>query len=127
MRWIAVLAVTAICAACAVEGRPQSDAVSRAGRDCFNVSMVTGYESLDTDTIRLDAGPGAKYEVELSGGQCRDLDWTQRLAIESTPSSWICVGSQPGQGDIRFRDPTTRRAVSCYIQSVRRVPAQTGS
>jgi hypothetical protein len=127
MRWVAVLAIIAVSAACAALDQPQPEGADRAGRDCFNVGMVTGYETVDTDTIRLDAGPSAKYDVDLSGGQCRDVDWTQRLAIDSTPSSWLCVGSQPGQGNIRFRDPPTRRAVSCYIQAVRRAPAPQGS
>jgi hypothetical protein len=84
--------------------------------------MVTSYETVDDNTIRLDAGPSTKYEVDLSGGLCRNVDWTQRLAIESTPSSFVCVGSQPGQGNIHFRDPTTQRRASCYIDDVRRVP-----
>lgn len=120
MRWIFVLAALAMTTGCAAVDQPESDA-STSSRDCFNVSMVTGYETVDDDTIRLDAGPSTKYEVDLSGGQCRNVDWTQRLAIESTPSSFICVGSQPGQGNIHFRDPATQRRVSCYIDDVRRV------
>jgi hypothetical protein len=100
---------------------PQS-AAARAGRDSFNVSMVNGKSSVDRDTVRLDAGPGRAYEVDISGPMCDQLDWTHRIALESTPGSWICVGDQVGQGSIIFRDPTTRRRTSCYIESVRRVP-----
>jgi hypothetical protein len=121
MRWIVVLPAVVMAAACAATDQPQTEGSTTGNRDCFNVSMVTGYETVDDDTILLDAGPSTKYEVDLSGGQCRNVDWTQRLAIESTPSSFICVGSQPGQGNIHFRDPTTQRRVSCYIDDVRRV------
>lgn len=120
MRWI-VLAVLAVTAACAAVDETQPNQAATGNRDCFNVSTVTGYETVDDDTIRLDAGLSTKYEVDLSGGQCRNVDWTQRLAVESTPSSFICVGSQPGQGNIHFRDPATQRRVSCYIEDVRRV------
>lgn len=121
MRWMIVLAAFAVAAACAAVDQPQSEAPATGNRDCFNVSMVTGYETVDDDTIRLDAGLSSKYEVDLSGGQCRNVDWTQRLAVESTPSSFICTGSQPGQGNIHFRDPATQRRVSCYVEDVRRV------
>lgn len=121
MRWIIVLAAFVMSAACSAVDEPQSDAVATGNRDCFNVSMVTGYETVDEDTIRLQAGPSTQYDVDLSGGQCRNVDWTQRLAVESTPSSFICVGSQPGQGNIHFRDSTTQRRVSCYIENVGRV------
>jgi hypothetical protein len=118
MRSISVMALATVIGACAAPQQPQTAAA--ASRDCFNVSLVTGYETVGPDTIRLDAGVSAKYDVDISGGQCRNVDWTHRLAIESTPSSWVCVGSQPGQGNIRFRDPTTQRVVSCYIRDVRR-------
>jgi hypothetical protein len=120
MRWIIVLAAFVMTAACAAVDETRSEGSSAGSRDCFSVSMVTGYETVDDDTIRLQAGASTEYEIDLSGGQCRDVDWTQRLAIESTPSSFICVGSQPGQGNIHFRDPTTQRRVSCYIEDVRR-------
>jgi hypothetical protein len=120
MRWIIVLTAVCLTLACAAVDAPGPVSSAASSRDCFNVSMVTGYEAIDDDTIRLRAGPSRDYELDLSGGRCRDVDWTQRLAIESTPSSFICVGSQPGQGNIHFRDAATQRRVSCYIDEVRR-------
>jgi hypothetical protein len=40
----------------------------------------------------------------------------------------ICVGDAMGQGNFYFRDPTTRRKLSCYIENVRRLsePGKTG-
>jgi hypothetical protein len=98
---------------------------ARGDRDCFNVSMVSGYNTVDRDTIRLRAGPSAQYDVDLSGAQCNMIEWSQSLAIESSPSSWICVGSQVGQGEVHFRDTATRRRISCYIEDVRRVEPAT--
>jgi hypothetical protein len=94
------------------------------GRDCFDTNFVQGFSSQGKNVIRLDVGPGQKYDVDIAGAQCDQVDWTQRLALESTPSSWICVGDAIGQGNVYFRDPTTRRRLSCYIQNVRRVPEQ---
>lgn len=96
--------------------------VTAANSDCFNVSFLTGYESVDRDTIRVRISAQTQYDIELGGAQCNELDWTHRLAIESTPGSYICAGSAPGQGYIYFRDPATRRRVQCYIQNVTRVP-----
>lgn len=115
----AVCLASVACAAPTVQ-TPQTNSAA-ASRDCFDVSLVTGYDTVDRDTIRLQAGPSTEYDVDVSGGQCTNVDWTHRLAIESTPSSWICVGRQPEQGNIRFRDPTTNHHVSCYIEDVRRV------
>lgn len=120
MHWTVALAALCVAAACAAADQPGSQAPT-ADRDCFNVSMVTGYETIDDDTLRLDAGPSRTYKIDLSGGQCRNVDWPQRLAIESSPSSSLCVGSQPGQGNIHFREPATQRRASCYIDEVRRV------
>lgn len=98
------------------------------GRDCFNVSMVQGFSSVGKTTVRLDLGPGPKYDVNIAGAQCDQIDWSQRIALESSTSSWICVGDAIGQGNVYFRDPATRRRLSCYIEDVRRVsePAKAG-
>jgi hypothetical protein len=86
------------------------------------VALVQGYSAVDRDTVRFDLGPGPAYDVDMSGPRCDAVDWTQRLALESTPSSWICVGDAPGQGNIHFRDQLTRQATSCHIDAVRVAP-----
>ena len=114
------LVIGFVIASCVAPEAPNADSQT-SGRDCFNVSFLSGYESVDRDTIRVRAAPQQSYEIDVSGAECNQLDWTHRLAIESTPSSWICVGNAPGQGNIYFRDPATRHRVACYIQDVRRV------
>jgi hypothetical protein len=126
----AILALAACTAAPAPGTQARAGAApgATAGKDCFNVSFVHGFSSVGKSTVRLDVGPGQKYDVDISGAQCDQVDWTQRLALESSTSSWICVGDAIGQGNVYFRDPTTRRRLSCYIQNVRRVsePAKAG-
>lgn len=119
MRIPTLAIATLVLADCAAQS-PQTDRGPASGGDCFNVSMVTGYSSIDRDTVRLDAGPSRTYEIDISGPMCEQVDWTQRIALESRPGSWICVGDRVGQGEIHFRDPATRRRVSCHIEDVRR-------
>ncbi len=118
MRTLLMLCAGLITAACAAPAPEAASAPMRG--DCFNTRFVQGYSSVDRDTIRLDAGPRQSYEVDLQGPLCDQVDWTRRIALESTPSSWICVGTQAGQGEIHFRDPATRRRTSCHIDAVRR-------
>lgn len=116
---VAAIAFPLVFAACAAQPQAEGAANPPEG-DCFNVQFLTGYENVDGDTLKLRAGPGASYEVDISGAQCSQIDWTHRVAIQSSPSSWICVGNLPGQGTIAFRDPTTRRRVECHIDAIRR-------
>lgn len=125
MRMLTLAIPMLVLAGCAAQA-PQTARGPASGGDCFNVSMVTGYSSVDRDTVRVDAGPSRTYEIDISGPMCDQIDWTQRIALESRPGSWICVGDRVGQGEIHFRDPATRRRVSCHIEGVRRtVKAET--
>lgn len=88
---------------------------------CFNVRSLSGFDTVDRDTLRLRAGAD-RYEVDLSGPECDRLEWTHGVAVEASPSSlWICAGDQAGQGVIAFRVPETRRVVECRINAVRTV------
>lgn len=91
--------------------------------DCFSSSFISGYETVDDKTIRVRANVNDRYDILVSGGRCNMLEWSQRLAIETPATSQLCVGEQLGQGDIAFRDPTSRRRVTCHIDEVRRAPA----
>lgn len=110
-----------LCSACAASDSPDAGAQARAGRDCFNVGQINGYTTVDRDTVRVSYGASTRYDIDIQGPQCDMVEWAHRLAIEATPSSWICVGRQVGQGNIYFRDSATRQRVKCYIEDVRRV------
>jgi hypothetical protein len=119
---IVLVACTALQTRSGASSRQTAPAVTALGRDCFDLSFATDYDSEAGNIVRLHVGASAEYDVRVSGGGCNTLDQAQHLALESTSSSWICVGDQVGQGNIRFRDLTSGRRVSCYIESVRRVP-----
>lgn len=126
VRSLAGTAAFALLSACAAPEATQApgptQATPRTGGDCFDSNFVTGYESVDRDTVRLDVGVRQRYDVDLSGPQCDQIDWTHRIALESRPGSFLCAGTAPGQGTIAFRDPTIRRRVECHIDAIRHVP-----
>ena len=115
---LCILALAGPACSAPAEDRPRA---SRSGQDCFNIGRVSGFTNVDKDTIRLDAGPSHRYDVDLSGGLCDQIDWAHRLALESRPSSWICTGNGPGLGNIYFRDSASGQRVWCIIDEVRRV------
>jgi len=114
------LILSSIVTLSACSSQPQPRTAQTQARDCFNVAFVQGFSSVAGSTVRLDAGPGSSYDVQTAGPQCDLIDWSQRIALESTSSSWICVGDAIGQGNIYFRDPVSRRRLSCYITGVSR-------
>jgi hypothetical protein len=93
-----------------------------ASNGCFSSSFITDYDTAGKGTIRVRAGVNDRYDIVFSGGRCGQLDWSQRLAIETPATSQLCVGKQLGQGDIIFRDFATRDRVVCHIDEIRRAP-----
>lgn len=115
--------IALVLAGCAAADAQRGEAdTRRSDRDCFSTTSVSGYGSVDRDTVRLDVGPRRRYEVDISGPGCDRIDWTLAIALDSRPSSWICAGDRPGQGRISFRDPGSSWRTSCLIDNVRRVP-----
>lgn len=84
-----------LAASCAPTQIQTARSTPRDGQCCFDVGQVTGYDSIDDNGIMVWAGVDACYQIDLQGGQCNSVDWTQKLAIESTPSSWICTAAIP--------------------------------
>lgn len=117
-----VFAAVAAAAMCGCTAYSQGEqAADTSGRDCFNVRSISGYSTVDDDTLRLNIGPSRSYEVDYSGALCSEVNWTNRIAIEARPSPWICVGRGFGQAEILFRDPSRQGVSQCYIDEVRAV------
>lgn len=119
---IVVLSVGLISlSACETPGPDSSQIVSDATPRCFNVHVLSGFETIDRDTLRVREG-GRRYDIDLSGPDCDRIEWTQRIALQSAAgSSDICVGDQFGDGRVAFSVPETRRPVECRIEAVRSV------
>jgi hypothetical protein len=108
------------CAAPGSDNRSHSPVQGLAANDCFSSSFISGYETVDDHTIRVRASVKDRYDIVFSGGRCDQLDWSQRLAIETPATSQLCVGKSLGQGTLAFRDPVSRRRIECHIDEVRR-------
>ncbi len=85
-----------------------------AERECFNVRDIRSFSSVDYDTVRIRVGVNDYYLVETFG-TCTDLAWTDAVAIDVSPSNWICT-------DSAFGDVFTPRS-RCAIQSISRTHA----
>ena len=116
-------AFTAALGSCAAPVPGDAPSVAQGPADsCFSAAFITDYETIDERRIRVRAGVDERYDIFVSGGGCNMLEWTQRLAIETPATSHLCVGKTLGQGDLRFRDPVSRRQVTCHIDEIRPVP-----
>ncbi len=79
--------------------------IAGGGRQCFYANQVRNFRSAGITTVYLRANDNAVYEVNSAGG-CRDLDFTNSLAITSDLpglNERLCVGDSaritvPGAG-----------------------------
>ncbi len=85
---IIIACVAAACATQSPYATPNPNqtrsANTRSANDCFNVNFLTGYESVDSDTIRANAGSRDHYELDISGPQCNQINWTHRVALTTS-------------------------------------------
>ena len=72
------------------DGAPGASAGAR-DRQCFRAQDVNGFTPVDQDTVDVNVGAGRVFRLELAM-DCRDVNWSQRIAIRSRGSSWICTG-----------------------------------
>ncbi len=127
-RIVAFTAAALAAAACASnepEAPPASASAARAApaaqtaaeeRDCFNVRSVSGFSTVDEDTVRVDVGPSRSYELDARGATCVNLRWANQIALESDPaSSFLCVGDRLSTAKIH-----TDQGDECLIEDIRR-------
>lgn len=92
-----------------------------APQDCFSPASVSGFTTVDSDTIRIEVGADATYEIDAGGAQCMNLGFANQIALQpEATSSSICVADGALAGRIR-----TDQGDDCAIQSVRRIGAPT--
>jgi hypothetical protein len=86
------LAATTLTAGCATAERQQAQAVQMSGRQCFLPSTVSGFHSLDRNTVHVTVGASRVFELDVLG-TCTEIDWSQRIGIRSTGAGdWVCSG-----------------------------------
>lgn len=120
MKAAALLALAAVgLSACAGAAGSSSTAAAapKAPRQCFWNDSVSGFNSVDRDTIRVTAGVKDVYELKLTGAGCVDVDWATAIGLRSLSGGRICSGldaevlyNSPGLGPQR-----------CLVTDVRKV------
>lgn len=66
-------------------------AADAAKRSCFRNADVDGFQAIDSDTVNVTVGVHDVYQLKLFSPS-PDIDWTQRIGLESRGGSWICSG-----------------------------------
>ena len=92
------------------------EAAEAAGRDCFPVSMISGFSIVDDDTIRVSVGPSRAYDLTTSMGACLHLRNVETIAVSSRSANFVCVGDGVRVGVSIITD----RGGRCLVRSVRR-------
>lgn len=113
MRTLAVVMMSATLAAgCAADGE---QAAASGARQCFWASNVSSFAAADDRTVNLRVGTRDYYRLELMG-PCPDVDWAQRIALESRGSNSICTGL-----DATIVAPSSIGPQRCPVRTVRRL------
>jgi hypothetical protein len=72
-------------------GQPAAAQASGGGRNCFNLSEVNGWRAGQGDTVYVRVGVNRVFRMHLMGA-CPDVDWSEHIGIEASPTTWICSG-----------------------------------
>ena len=96
--WFAMSLALAACASpnaqsASSTGQPASAQSSsgRGGRNCFNLSEVNGWRAGQGDTVYVRVGVNRIFRMRLMGA-CPDVNWSEHIGIEASPTRWICTG-----------------------------------
>jgi len=92
------LIVSAVCLAAlglgssALAAQPAVSAAKAHPADqCFPTQSVSGFSRVDDQNVDVTVGPRDVYRLTLFA-RSPDIDWSQRIALQSTGGSWICSG-----------------------------------
>ena len=111
----ALLTLGSACAADTEGSAPTTAAAERGGRQCFRPQDVNGFNPQGDDVVFLRVGANDVYRAEILG-TCPDIDYSQRVAIRSRGTSWVCQGM-----DAEFVVPGPLGLDRCPITSIRKL------
>jgi hypothetical protein len=115
-RTLALLAISACVAA--VAGSPAAQPTRQA---CFLARNVDTFAPVDDTTVNVRAGVGQVYQLKLFS-PCIDLDFSQRIALRTRGSSWVCEGQA---NSVDLITPSVAIRQRCSVTSVRKLtPAE---
>jgi hypothetical protein len=105
---------------------PKADAANAAdGRDCFFASSVNGYNVVDEHTVRVTVGANRHYLLSTTWN-ARDLNWSEAIALRSSPGGQVCTGNGLGV-EVRGGRPPQTYPITSVTREPDAAPAQSGS
>ncbi|WP_374574780.1 DUF6491 family protein [Phenylobacterium sp.] len=60
-------------------------------KECFWARSINGFSPVDDETVNIHVGANDVYQMKLFSPS-PDIKWTERIALKSHGSSWICSG-----------------------------------
>lgn len=84
-------------------------------RQCFWTRSVNNFAAADEHTVNVRVGVKDVYQFEMFGA-CPNVDWSERVALVSHGSSWICSGLD---AEIITRTPTGPQR--CPVRNIRKL------
>lgn len=92
--------------------KPPADAKAR---QCFWASSVTGFAAENENVVNVRVGVRDVYQFEMLG-PCPEVDWSNRIALVSRGSNFICSGM-----DADIVSPSTIGPQRCAVRSMRKL------
>ena len=92
MKWL-LASIGLIGALTAGASIPQTAAAAarKGGEQCFFARNMTSFAPVGREKLNIRVGVNDYYQIDLLG-TCQDLDWSQRIGLQSRGSDWICSG-----------------------------------
>jgi hypothetical protein len=85
------LALAAPLLAALALGAASQAAAADAKQQCFYTRNVDNFAAIDEHVVNVRVGVKDVYQFEMFG-PCPNIDWSNRIALISRGSSWICSG-----------------------------------
>ena len=111
----ALLAIGSLSACVPDDGEPATAAAEQGGRQCFRPGDVNSFSPEGDDVVYLRVGANRWFRAEILG-TCPDIDYSQRVAIRSRGTNWVCQGL-----DAEFFVPGPLGVDRCPITSLRKL------
>jgi hypothetical protein len=110
-----ILAAAPLLAALALAGTVHA---APAKNNCFYARNISGWRASGDQTVYLRVGVKDIYQLDLMN-RCSDINWNERIGIESRGSSWICSGL-----DADILSPSPIGPQRCPVKTLRKLTPQ---
>ncbi len=87
----AAVAALSLAAFTSASAQPAPDKPKKPAQACFYARNVSSWSSVDRSTINLRVNVHDYYQLKLLG-DCADIDFSQRIGLQSRGGDWICSG-----------------------------------